>query len=55
MVARAPALLTIDVDHFKKFNDRYGHLVGDACRREVAKTLALSARRGGDLVARTGG
>jgi diguanylate cyclase (GGDEF)-like protein len=52
---RQLALLTVDVDYFKKFNDRYGHLVGDACLREVAKTLSFSARRGGDLVARIGG
>ena len=52
---RPLSLLTIDVDHFKKFNDRYGHIVGDACLREVATALSRSARRGGDLVARIGG
>ncbi len=49
------ALLVIDVDHFKKFNDRYGHIEGDTCLRQVADVLRLTAQRGGDFAARTGG
>lgn len=49
------ALLMIDVDYFKKFNDRYGHPAGDACLKQVAHTLALNAKRPTDLVARYGG
>ncbi|MBS0209778.1 MAG: GGDEF domain-containing protein [Planctomycetes bacterium] len=53
--ARIPAcLLLMDVDHFKKFNDTYGHLAGDATLKQVASTLFDSAR-GVDLVARYGG
>lgn len=48
------ALLMIDIDHFKEFNDRYGHLEGDACLREVAKVLIASARND-DLAVRYGG
>jgi diguanylate cyclase (GGDEF)-like protein len=44
-----------DVDHFKRFNDRHGHIVGDLCLRSVAAALARSMRRAGDLVARYGG
>jgi diguanylate cyclase (GGDEF)-like protein/PAS domain S-box-containing protein len=49
------SLLMIDVDHFKKFNDRYGHPAGDACLKSVANVLAAQVRRPADLVARYGG
>jgi diguanylate cyclase (GGDEF)-like protein len=49
------SLAIADVDHFKEFNDRHGHLVGDACLQAIAASLAKSARRAGDLVARYGG
>lgn len=49
------SLVMIDIDRFKAFNDRYGHLHGDNCIRRVAETLASSARRPADLVARFGG
>jgi diguanylate cyclase (GGDEF)-like protein len=49
------ALLLIDVDHFKAFNDAFGHQAGDACLRLVAQSIASLARREGDLVARYGG
>ena len=44
-----------DIDFFKAYNDTYGHLLGDACLKQVAKTLKDSLRRPGDLVARYGG
>lgn len=53
---RSPlSLLMIDIDHFKAFNDRYGHLEGDRCLARVAERLMDTVRQGHDLVARYGG
>lgn len=53
---RAPlAVLMIDIDHFKQFNDCYGHQAGDRCLRAVGEALQASFRRPYDLVARYGG
>ena len=49
------ALLMLDVDHFKSFNDNYGHPAGDACLQRIASAIARSAQRPADLVARFGG
>ena len=49
------ALLMVDIDHFKLYNDHYGHLEGDECLRRIATTLANSLLRTSDLVARYGG
>jgi len=49
------SLLMIDIDHFKQFNDTFGHRRGDECLREVAGVLAAEARRAGDFPARYGG
>jgi diguanylate cyclase (GGDEF)-like protein/PAS domain S-box-containing protein len=48
-------LLMIDIDHFKEYNDHYGHPAGDACLRQVARMVGQAMRRGGELVARYGG
>jgi len=48
-------LLMIDVDHFKEYNDHYGHPAGDAVLRQIAAMVGESVRRGGELVARYGG
>ncbi|MDE5446497.1 diguanylate cyclase [Bradyrhizobium sp. CSA207] len=49
------SLLMVDVDHFKAYNDEYGHPAGDACLRVVAKVIAAEMQRAGDLAARYGG
>jgi diguanylate cyclase (GGDEF)-like protein len=49
------ALLMIDIDQFKRYNDHYGHLGGDECLRQVARVLGLCVKRSGELVARHGG
>lgn len=49
------AILLIDVDFFKRFNDQYGHLRGDDCLQHVARALSEVFSRPGDLVSRYGG
>jgi diguanylate cyclase (GGDEF)-like protein len=49
------AVIMLDVDHFKLYNDRYGHQAGDDCLRQLAQTLKTTLRRPADLVARYGG
>ena len=49
------ALILLDVDFFKLFNDRYGHLAGDDCLRQIATAIKNALRRPADLVARYGG
>lgn len=49
------SVVMADIDFFKRYNDRYGHLAGDACLRQVAAALKAGVRQGGDLAARYGG
>ncbi len=49
------ALLLIDIDFFKKYNDHYGHMQGDWCLKSVAQGLAETLRRPADFIARFGG
>nr|WP_242519335.1 diguanylate cyclase [Halochromatium roseum] len=49
------SVIMIDIDHFKQYNDRYGHAAGDVCLKQVASVLKSSCERPLDLVARYGG
>lgn len=49
------SLIIIDADFFKKYNDAYGHIAGDACLTLLAQTLANQLERSGDTIARYGG
>ncbi|MGI0485996.1 diguanylate cyclase domain-containing protein [Pantanalinema rosaneae CENA516] len=49
------AIVLCDIDHFKRYNDTYGHLAGDDCLKLVAQVIARSLKRPSDLAARYGG
>ncbi len=49
------SLIMLDVDHFKAFNDQYGHLAGDSCLRRIATALQSAVNRSHDAVCRYGG
>ncbi len=49
------AVMMIDIDFFKRYNDTYGHLEGDSCLKKVAEAIRKSLRRPGDFLARYGG
>jgi diguanylate cyclase (GGDEF)-like protein len=54
-LGRPVALLMIDVDHFKPFNDRHGHVEGDECLRLIGEVIGVAAARGSHFGARYGG
>ena len=49
------SIIMLDIDHFKKYNDYYGHKAGDQCLIKVAQTISNTVKREVDLVARYGG
>ena len=49
------SLVVFDVDRFKSFNDRFGHIAGDRCLKAIARLINGKARRPGDIAARIGG
>ena len=50
------AIVMFDIDYFKQYNDRYGHIAGDECLKRVAQTIgSVAAKRPGDILARYGG
>lgn len=49
------SVLLMDIDHFKRYNDCYGHRAGDECLKDVAQALAAQCKRGSDFIARYGG
>ncbi len=49
------SIIMIDIDHFKPFNDNYGHGAGDQCLQEVSATLSAAAKRPTDRLCRYGG
>jgi diguanylate cyclase len=49
------ALIMLDVDYFKRFNDKYGHAAGDECLRGFAGAIQDAVKRPGDLAVRYGG
>jgi diguanylate cyclase (GGDEF)-like protein len=49
------AIVMLDIDHFKRYNDLYGHPAGDECLRRIAGALRDALRHSGDMVARYGG
>jgi diguanylate cyclase (GGDEF)-like protein len=51
----ALAVMMIDIDKFKKYNDHFGHLKGDDCLRKIAAVIGSHARRPGDMAVRYGG
>jgi len=51
----ALSVMLMDIDHFKRYNDCYGHRAGDDCLKQVAQALVRACKRGSDFVARYGG
>ena len=49
------SIITADIDHFKEYNDRYGHPAGDRCLKQVAQAMESALLRPADTIARIGG